>query len=403
MLFSVAMGIILLFPQFIHTEPNIDTLTDVYNSSPETISYYFTNFTARYKPLWNTFVIGINTICSYQIQRYFIVYSILFGLIVFFQIKICKLQLHSVELVLIPILLLLSNITVATFWRLGAVETLFTCLLMISFYAYAEKKHTLVIFMMLLMISTKETSLFVLPVFTLLYIIKKNHTMSIIMFMLLCINFLIVQNAINIFKINPENYEIQFSFTISHIIEQTTYWFYETPMLFITTIGNFIFILHKFFTKKSLSTILNTSYIYIESILLFLPFIFFERREQYYIFPAYACSVLYIIKEISLIKRFEIKLAASICILISIVVIQPTRFLNQAIALQESYKEQEMLVRFGLYNSMFRYRSANNDLVDLVDWINKKNNASPISPIMYVTFYPFTLDPHTAWSTSTHL
>lgn len=164
-------------PQMRFIYPN---LIDVVETWAIGTSVWENTYTEFFNPLrfWPTLKFErslMNTVFAYWPPAYFMYFASMLALTVYGVISVVRTKKADWILpVYIVFVMFISPVTVDTYWRLGAAETVFTLLLVASVYTILTKRHVWTVMLLVAFMATKESAVFYIPVYLLVFLVKKR-------------------------------------------------------------------------------------------------------------------------------------------------------------------------------------------------------------------------------------
>ncbi len=384
LILSLILGIAAFTPLFAYTYPNIDTITDVFNAGktiPD-IAIFF-DFTGRYRASWTLFATVLNAIFSYHIRWYFLLYGVALGVTLWtmFMLVYQKNKRVQHELLIIPVLMLLNNITVATYWRLGACESIFTLILIWSVLCIQQKRYTLCILSLLSLIPLKEISIIVLLITSVYMFVIKKYRYALILFISSAMYGLFIKHFIAESLTEATTpYFLTFTFTSTRLIEMFHTWGFKIPFVFILSgINTLLLIIHQIEFKRVANIPL---YLLILSVGLLSPYLFLAYTEEYYLFPSYTCSILCFtyLSTTTLQRKKHIQLGILVGSCILFFYSQSHKaFIQQASLMHQAYIQHTKLIeRMFQYPYYFYQRQYNKTVTEdaFTSWVNTQNGTN---------------------------
>jgi len=318
-----------------------------------------------------------------------------------FYVHITDNKTISWETYLVLPLLLINSTTIATYWRLGAYESLFTLLLMIGILCYRLKRYYLFIISIVLLALLKEISIFVFLVSGFVLLFEKKIKLVLLTFGLCIIYYLILIKCItSIALFNPSAYELQYVFSGSAFISNVRGLMDRTPILFVLLAFNIILVGIHIFRHQNQAKFLVV-YLFLLSASLLAPYLFLIRQETCYLFPSLVCSILcftFGLQTLPIQKKF-LKISICACVFIYFLFTQPIQFVKEMQMMKRSYYENELLISFTQQNPQYEYRFQDVNMNRVSDWINDRNHAYDHRlPTATITINPFLDKPNILWS-----
>lgn len=171
------LSLIFLFPQMRFIHPNFIDVVETWSNGTSIWLNTIAEFSnpARFWPALKFERSMLNAVFAYTPPFYFLYFSFMLATTMYVMLLIENIQKRHMLISLFSLVLLyVSPITVDTYWRLGAAETVFTLMLVLSIYAFMQKQYMKAIIFLFILMATKESAVFYVPIYLLVLFIKKR-------------------------------------------------------------------------------------------------------------------------------------------------------------------------------------------------------------------------------------
>lgn len=312
----------LIFQQFSLLD-TIETLSvgtfQLFRNVFELVSFPFHEHT-RFRPVFIWERIILNSLL-HNVREYFLFMAFLLGstLLVAKSIIGKSKLLTFQSLLLFLVLFLFSPITVDAYWRLGTAENLFIFFLLISLYCLQSGKYFLMSICNILLVLSKETAIFYIPIFAIGTFIKEKYLYTIIHLILIIVILPILSSKVHIAS-SEEVYTSLFTINILKNIEIGILYVKTFPQVTIIFILN-IYLFTKLFVKKQVLH-LNSEPVYMNIIFLLnviftvLTLVIFNNIQAYYLLPMHFLLITWFLYQYNRLEDITFKRFLTIAILI---------------------------------------------------------------------------------------
>lgn len=301
----IGVSIIYVLPQMRFEQPNFIDIAETWSVGTAIWNNSINEFFNQQR-FWPTLIFErslMNTIFAFHPPFYFLAFSVVLASILSMVLFISnKFHIHWIVTIFAWVLLLVSPVTIDTFWRLGAAETLFTVLLVLSIYALIWKQYGWTVVLLYLFMGSKETAIFYIPIFlAALYILKKYKEMTLLG--VGYILYVIKIYSLAEYAITHDAYTSMISRSIGDVVDMmgytmTVHAFYA--LVFWTTL---ILFLYRIWKQSSINKVAHMEWGYIFLALGvsgLCPLIFFQNKFQsYYAFPWVVTIILWFVWEVT--------------------------------------------------------------------------------------------------------
>lgn len=314
-------AIVYLLPQMQFSQPNFLDVAETWALGKDIVGNTLAVFsnTERFRPLYVFERLLLNMLFSYHPLGYFLFFSLLLGTTIF--VGFCILRRAGKDWIvyaLIGFLFLISPVTVDTYWRLGTAENLFALSLVGSIYALTEKRYTQLLVWLYILMGSKETAVFVIPVFLATLFYKKQYWL-VALVTVGYVGFSIkIYSLIQYVQEHAGSYTSLFSAGIESLGDML--WYYTTSYIFYTT----LFLLGCALMIYRASKRFELGHVFILLILSnLLSLLFFRNKFQpYYYFPVLTMLLLFLGREMHLsapqVKRMSVLYVLALFILLGV-------------------------------------------------------------------------------------
>jgi|GEM_PF-3150874 len=301
----IGLSVLYLLPQMQFSQPSILDVAETWSFGKDYIQNIYLELSnpARFRPLYVFERSCMNMLFSYHPQGYFLFFSFLLAATIYLGFRIVyRSEKYSVLYTGIIALFLVSPVTIDAYWRLGVAENLFVLAMIGSIYTLINARYMQLLVWLFVLMGSKETAIFVVPVFFGHLIYKKQYWVSMVLIGTYIIYayriFSLTQYALD----HTDSYTALFSARIGSLVDM--FWYYLTSyglytMMCIFCIGLCIYRLW-FSRKKSYQRRYDISYLYIALIIVnIFSLLFFRNKYQpYYYFPVLSVLLLFFGREI---------------------------------------------------------------------------------------------------------
>lgn len=299
----VLLSILYVFPQMRLVDPNFIDIAETWSNGTSVWSNTIGEFSnkTRFWPVLKFERSILNAVFMYRAPLYFMYFSMMLATTVFVLILIVTHRKKIIWIILLLcILMYVSPITIDTYWRLGAAETMFALLLVLSIFACMQKKYTYAIVFLFMLMATKESAIFYIPMYMLVFFMQKRGYESVVLGMGYIV-FLLKMYVLVLHALNEPGYTSMMSKSIGDIAKM--------GMHTIESYGFYILILWcsiilyvyriRIFTKGKVFTFEWGHFFLLLNIAGICTLLSFRNMYQpYYAFPLLVTSVMWIVWEL---------------------------------------------------------------------------------------------------------
>ncbi len=301
----LSVSVLFLYPQMQFREPNLLDIIETWaigtNVKDQAVLMF--HDAAGIRPLYVLFIVRaiLNSLFHYFSPYYFLYYSILLSLTLYVGYKsIIKQSVRLDVAAIITFIFLISPVTVDTYWRLGAAESLFAFLLVASLYFLVQSKFFLATITILLQLFVKETSVFITPVFIAYLLYKKRRIPAFgigIGFIYLLYKLILLSVSANA---DFSGYLTMYSPELVSIVDM--FWYYIAAHAFYIVV---------FFVSVVLFILREKSKNYVYELMLIGLIIanmasltlFHNKNQPYYFYPTMVVILVFFLRELSLLQK----------------------------------------------------------------------------------------------------
>ena len=306
-LVCVAVSVVYLLPQILFQQPNILDVAETWAFGQDVVGNGIAELsnTQRFRPLYVFERTFMNALFSYRPPLYFLFFSLLLSITMYTGYLILKKDGRDTMVYgFIGFLFLISPVTVDTFWRLGTAENLFALALIASLYTLLRQQYTLLIFWLFMLMGSKETAVFVIPIFITALWFKKRYWEAALVTVGYLAFALKIYSLIRYTHENIGSYTALFSVIPGSVGDMFVY--YTTSYVFYVALFLFacahVLYRKRFHKRSGVSGYFEWEYFYIILILSnLISLLFFRNKFQpYYFFPVLSVLLLIVGHELHL-------------------------------------------------------------------------------------------------------
>ncbi len=249
----------------------------------------------------------LNAVFAGHPQLYFFYFSVLLATTVYMMFRIVHGKNRNlITTVFIFILLYISPVTVDTYWRLGAAETLFTLFLVSSIYTLTTKRYGWTIVFLAGLMATKESAIFYIPIYLGIFLLQKRYVATLILGILYG-GFLVKMYELIVYAVTHQHYTSMLTTTAQGIGEMALhiiqfYPFYIT-IVWITLI---LFLYRRLWGQgKIQSKAWDMGYVFLALCLAgIVTLVSFQNTYQaYYAFPFVVTAIVWMMYELAYTEK----------------------------------------------------------------------------------------------------
>lgn len=288
------IGLIFILPQLQFKYPNLldisETVSNKSNGFINTLSYSF-HSQARFRPIYDLSRYVYSTLFGLNARLYFITFGLILGLTLFVDWLVTDPKKENPWLILILVLLLISPITIDTYWRLGVAENLFTLFLLSSVYFALKNKGFALIASLIFTMASKETAIFFIPCFILFLFWKKEYLWTTVLagFLAIYLPFLVPR----LINTSSDSYTQLFKIDLARNALTMSTYFHSFPAFFLLLLAA---TLGYTYTKVKKTCQPEDTFLFLLSWTSLLPVAFFNNVQAYYLFPSLNLIVLFCLR-----------------------------------------------------------------------------------------------------------
>lgn len=249
----------------------------------------------------------LNTVFVYRPPLYFLYFSFMLATTVYVILLIENIQKRNWIISLFSLVLLyVSPITVDTYWRLGAAETVFTLMLVLSIYAFMQKQYTKVIISLFILMATKESAVFYVPIYLLAFFIKKRKYELIVLVVGYVLFLWKLYSLVN-YAFIVSDYTSMMSKSVGDVVDMGIHSIESYGFYMIVLWSALILYLYRIFVHeyKKLPKFEFGHYFLLLNLAGLCTLVSFHNKDQpYYAFPWVVTCILWVSWELMLTKAF---------------------------------------------------------------------------------------------------
>lgn len=298
----IVVSVIWLSPQIRLSQPNLLDIAETWSFGTEVVHNTIREFTNldRFRPIYALERTVLNALFFYQQHYYFLFFSVLLGSTLFLSITLAKHKTYSWYVYgLVCMIILVSPITVDTYWRLGTAENFFTLALMLSVYFIMHFRYIWATLWLIVLMFSKETAIFYIPIFLVLLYMKKKYVICTALGIGYTWFVFKAYRLIVFAQHTPGQYTSLFSASLESIQEMLVYYvtvnvYYVT--LFAVSLGLF---LYRTWNKRTQRDEWGYLYIALVGVGVGSLLFFHNKFQPYYMFPAVVMIVSFLALELN--------------------------------------------------------------------------------------------------------
>ena len=347
----VFVSIIWLLPQIVLPHPSLLDVVETWSFRTNIVSNILGEFTndSRFRPMYVFTHTVANVVFQYQSQWYFVGLAMVLAMTIYIFIKIIYPKWSQWIIVGIPLVyLFISPVTIDTYWRLGTAENFFALFLLLALFFLIRQRYTLALIFTLLLMVSKETSMFYIPAMLLYFIWKKRTIESLVLGVFYAWYCVKVYSLARYAHVHLEAYTSLFSIDPTSVWDMFTYYistqFFYIELFFISVLLSIVRMIksekYRVFADWPVD------------ILIFLTFcsgicsiLFFHNKNwPYYFFPALVSGMLLFSRELIRASKSTQMLVITVSLLLFIFTDVPTLAYNRAIYWNDMYVNDGILI-----------------------------------------------------------
>lgn len=302
----ILLSSIFLLPQILLREPNFLDVSETWAFGTSVIQAVRAEFVSldRFRPLFVFERSTLNRVFLYYQPYYFAFFALLLSLTLFFVYIVSQKKVMSYWLYIISsIFLLVSPITIDTYWRLGVTENVFALVLLVCIFFLFRARYLFFTVFLFLFIGSKETALFYIPVFLVVLVLRRRFMEAVLASVVYILFAMRIYSLARYASVHPFVYTAIFSASLSSLVDMMQYYI-QTYIFYGALVGIslclFVYRIRKhhrrFWYARYASEFIFISFIIIG----FVALLFFPNRNQpYYMFPLMVTIMTYLTWELA--------------------------------------------------------------------------------------------------------